>query len=80
MGAGQHRFGRVLHWVGTALSIPVVMGTAFYLGFWVYVQTVPDQGHYMSPDTYLVIALGGLTMSLLIYFGGRALRYIFSGE
>jgi len=79
------RFGRVLHWIATATSVPLVVFGIGYVGLAAY-QSATNAGSSYSgyfypywPNT-IAIGLFAIAVALLFYFAGRALRYIFSGE
>ncbi len=72
------RFGRVLHWLATVLAVCVL-------------ALVVTSAHYYLTNSYYTRDGSGLTyavqfavnfgmIALLIYFAGRALRYVLSGE
>lgn len=81
------RFGRVLHWIATAMAVLIAAGATFAFGLAVY-QAATFAGYWSRySDTYYAYwpnsAGAGaalLVFGLLVYFAGRALRYIFSGE
>jgi len=72
------RFGRVLHWIATLLAacllVLIVMSTHYYLTDSFFMRDGSGVTYAVqNAVTYGVVAL-------LIYFAGRALRYILSGE
>ena len=75
------RLGRVIHWIATVPAAIMLAGAAFFLWQGLYTQFVSRVGYYSgSPEGYFGMALGALTFAVVLYFAGRALRYIFSGE
>jgi hypothetical protein len=66
------RFGRVLHWLATIIAIAVVLA-----GLWAYFTWEPTPYSQKRP---LDVVGGTMLGSMIGYFFGRALRYIFSGE
>ncbi len=64
---GFTRLGRVLHWIGTALAIGLV------------VLALLTIGNYSLDQHGIILAVSG-GFAAVAYFAGRALRYIFSGE
>jgi len=70
------RFGRVLHWIGTILAIAVIAIGALIVANYAL-------GWMGSATVLRDVALGScvtLAFASVVYFAGRALRYIFSGE
>jgi len=81
------RFGRVLHWVGTGLTLLLLVGAAIGFGMAVY-QFIRNDGYWsqysVGYQTYWQNSLGGglgfLAAAGVLYLLSRALRYILSGE
>ena len=61
------RFGRVLHWIATALAL-----LAASLGVLLTITSVGS-----GREAGIVL---GSSFAIIVYFAGRALRYVFSGE
>jgi hypothetical protein len=81
------RFGRVLHWIGTGLSVLLLGGAVITWGVSVN-QFVINAGYWSTySGTYRVYwpdsLLGGVAFvgaAVVLYLLSRALRYILSGE
>jgi len=81
------RFGRVLHWIATAIFVAAGVPLLVWMGIGAY-QILTGYREYSSYDgsesnpglTILGTCAALLGLALLVYMFGRALRYIFSGE
>lgn len=83
--SGFTRFGRVLHWIATAIFLLLFVPGAFALA--VGAQQYATSAGYQYGDYYtyywpstVTAGAAGTIVGTLVYFAGRALRYIFSGE
>lgn len=76
------RFGRVLHWIGCGFFILVGIGVLIGIAFGVYEFATNAVGYYGNPSAPVTLMNSAVAFigALVVYLGGRALRYIFSGE
>ena len=90
---GFTRFGRVLHWIAAAFTIPTIIACIYFGLHGSYLmsggEVTRSYTRYDGSLSYYTevpgtqeagVALGIGVLAVLIYFAGRALRYIFSGE
>jgi hypothetical protein len=85
---GFTRFGRVLHWLGAMIGVPLFALSVFWMGVAI-IDALTNAGEWSAYAAGVFnpkwpssggLALIALIPAIVIYFLGRALRYIFSGE